>query len=145
MNMRCFDQFHSLYVTVWQQTPEHLFQNLGSESRNCRKFDFPLKKYGGRFFSGSDETLKVAKNYNLGFACWLFFVAVRSHQQPMHGCNLVSSLLSNFFIGKDCIVQMFRKWRKNIFNFKYFLFIAVFLHVSKSIFFSKGQGTLKVE
>ena len=32
---------------------------------------------------------------------------------------------------------------QNIFNFKYFLFIAVFLHVSKSIFYSKGQVAAK--
>ena len=66
------------------------------------------------FFSGSDETLKVAKIYDLGFVGWLFFVAVRSHQQPMHECNLESSLLSNFFIQKDFIVQIFRMGRKNL-------------------------------
>ena len=32
-----------------------------------------------------------------------------------------------------------------MFNFKYFLFVAVFLHVGSSIFHSKGQGTPKVE
>ena len=77
MNMRCFGQFHSLYVMVWQQTPEHFFQNLGSESRTCRKLDVPLKKnMAVEFFSGSDETLKVAQNYDLGFVGWLFFLAV---------------------------------------------------------------------
>ena len=77
---------------------------------------FHQKNMVVEFFSGSDKTLKVAKNYDLGFVGWLFFVVVRSHQQPMHGCNLESSLLSNLFIRKYFIVQMFRKWRKNLLN-----------------------------
>ena len=54
---------------VKQQTPEHIFRTLGSESRTCRKFDFPLKQKQKcvRIFSGSDKTLKKAKNYDLGF------------------------------------------------------------------------------
>ena len=39
------------------------------------------------FISGSDKTQKVAQNYDLGFVGGLFFVAVRSHKQSMHGCN----------------------------------------------------------
>ena len=93
-------------------TPRTPFLNLGYESRTYRKFVFHQKKYGGKIFSGSYKPLKVAKSLWFRF-CWLiFFVALRSHQQPMHGCNLESSLLSNFFIGKDFIVQMFRKWHK---------------------------------
>ena len=54
--MRSVNQTHSMYVTVGQQTPEHLFENLtiesiiGKEKQIC----FPSKKYGGRIFSGSD-------------------------------------------------------------------------------------------
>ena len=110
-----FNQFHSLYVTVWKQIPEHLFQNLGSEYRTCRKLDFSKKKnMMVKKISGSDKTVKVTKNYDSGFVGWFFFVAIRSHQQPMHGWNLESSLLPNFFIGKDFIVQMFRKWRQKL-------------------------------
>ena len=57
---------------------------------------------------------KWQKTYDLGFVGWFFLVAVRSHKQIMHGCNLESSLLSNFFIIKDFIVHMFRKWTKNL-------------------------------
>ena len=70
MNMRCFDQFYSLYVTIWQQTPEHLFQNLGSESRTCRKFYFPLKKYGGRIFFRKWWNSKSGQKLWFRF-CWL--------------------------------------------------------------------------
>ena len=52
-----------------KKNPEHLFQNLGSESRTCRQFDFPSKRnMVVDFFSESDKTLKVAKNHDLGFA-----------------------------------------------------------------------------
>ena len=75
---------------------------------------FHKKNMVVEFFSGSDKTLKVAKNYDLCFVGWLFFVALRSHQQPMHGCNLESSRLSSILIRKDFLVQSFRKWRKNL-------------------------------
>ena len=66
------------------------------------------------FFFGSDQTLNFSKN--LGFRwCWLtFFAVVTSNQKPMHGWNLESSVLSNFFIGNNFILQIFRKWRKNL-------------------------------
>ena len=88
------------------------FKTWAQNLELAENFIFHKKKYGGRIFSQSYKTLKVAKNYDLGFVGWLFFVAVRSHQRPLHGCNLESSLLSNFFIGKDFIVKMFSKWRK---------------------------------
>ena len=47
---------------------------------------FHLKEIVLEFFSGSDNTLKEAKHYDLGFVVD-FFVAVRSHQQPMHGAH----------------------------------------------------------
>ena len=65
MNMRCFGQFYSLYVMVWQQTPEHLFQNLGSESRTYRKFDFPSKKKVSQIFFRKWQNSKSGKkNYD---------------------------------------------------------------------------------
>ena len=67
-----FGQFHSLYVTVLKQTPEHIFktwaENLGQD---LQKIWFSLRKnMVVVFFSGSDKTLKVAKNLILRF-CWL--------------------------------------------------------------------------
>ena len=114
MIMRSFGQLYSLYVTVWQQAPEHFFLTWAKNLRLAKSLVVHQKKMVVEFFSGSDETLKVANNLWFRF-CWLIiFSAVRSHQQPMHGCILESSRLSNFFIGKDFIVQIFRKWRKNL-------------------------------
>ena len=47
----------------------------------------------------------------------------------MHGWNWESSLLSNFFIKKDLIVQIFRKWRENfpICNIIALIFFKMFL------------------
>ena len=56
-----------------------------------------------------DIMQKVAKNYDFGVIGQLFFVEVRSQQKLMYESNLEKSLLSNFFIGKDFIVQMFRE------------------------------------
>ena len=41
-----------------------------------------------------------------------FFVVVRSQQNPMYECNFESSLISNFFVRKDFIVQIFQKSQK---------------------------------
>ena len=51
-------------------------------------------------FSRSDETLKVAKIYDLGVVGWFFFVVVRSQHKPIYQCNLEPFLLSNCFTGK---------------------------------------------
>ena len=88
---------HGLTTNPWTpfSKPELRIQNL-------QKNRFSIKKnMVVGFFSRSDKTLKLAK----GVVGWLFFVTVRSHQQPMHGCNLESSLLLNFFIRKDFILQ----------------------------------------
>ena len=66
----CFGQFHSLYVMVWQQTPNIFFKTWAENIELAENFIFH-KKNGGRIFSGSDETLKVTKNYELGFVGWL--------------------------------------------------------------------------
>ena len=44
----------------------------------------------------------------------IYFVVVRSHQKPMYEWNLESSLLLNFFIRHNLIVQIFQKSRKNL-------------------------------
>ena len=113
---RSVGQTHSLYKKVWQQTPDHLlFSNLSVESRTWRQFGFPSKKnMVVEFFSAIDKTLKFSKNLGLRW-WWMFIIAVvRSHQKPMHGCNLDSSFHSNFFIGKDFKVKKIWKWRKNM-------------------------------
>ena len=59
------------------------------------------------FFSrNKKKTLKVTKN--LGFrCCWLIlFFYSEGQQKSIYECNLESSPISNFFIGKDCIVQI---------------------------------------
>ena len=76
------------------------FKTLAQNLELAENFICHQKNMVVEYFYGSDETLKVAQNYDLGFA---------GEEQPMHGCNLESSLLSNFFIGKYFIVQMFRK------------------------------------
>ena len=73
---------HGLTSNPW--TP---FSKPGLRINNLKKIKIK-KNMVVEFFSGIDETLKVAKNYDLGFVGWLFFVAMRSHQQQMHGCNL---------------------------------------------------------
>ena len=71
-------------------------------SSTWKKFGFPSRKYRVvEFFFGSGKILNVAKINDLGVVGWFFFVVVRSQQKPMYECNLESSLLSNFFIGKD--------------------------------------------
>ena len=62
-------------------------------------------------FSGSDETLKV---YDLGVVGWIIFVAMRGQHKPIYECNLESSLLTNFFIGKFFIVQIFGSDKKKL-------------------------------
>ena len=58
MIMGSFGQFHSLDVTVCQQTPENLFFKPELRIQDLQiNFVFHQKN----FFSGSDETLKVAK------------------------------------------------------------------------------------
>ena len=59
LNMRCFDQFHSLLVMAWQQTPEHPFQILGSESRTCIKLHFSSKLDGVGLVDNRPSTDKL--------------------------------------------------------------------------------------
>ena len=96
MIMRSFGQLYSLYVTVWQQTPEHFFKTWAKNLRLAKSLVVHQKKYGGRIFSGSDETLKVANNLWFRF-CWLiiFFTSV---EPP----------------ATNAWVQSFRKWHKNL-------------------------------
>ena len=86
------------------------------------------------FFPELTKPQKWQKICDLGFIAWLFFVAVRSHKQPMHGCSLEPSLLLNFFMWKDFIVQMFRKWCKNLPNCLWSL-IHILLDINNVLLF----------
>ena len=110
---RSVGQTHSLYITVWQQTPDNLFFN---PSVNSKKFGFPSNKnMPVEFFSGSDKTLKVFLKKLEFKSCWMIiFAELRSHQKPIRGCNLESSHLSNFFIEKGFYSANFPGVMKNL-------------------------------
>ena len=78
--------------------------------------------------------------------CWLI-IFCSSEEPPATNAWVQFSVITSFKLlhRKGFYSANVPEMTQNIFNFKYFLFIAVFLHVSKSIFYSKGQGTPKVE
>ena len=77
MNMRSFCNFHSLYVTVWQQTPDHIFKTSSKSLGLAENLVFNQKKYVVKKNSGIDRTLKVAKN--LWF--WFFWLIIWSSEE----------------------------------------------------------------
>ena len=54
----------------------------------------------------------MAKIYNLGIVGRFFFEVMRSQQNPINECSFKSSLIFNFFVKKDFIVQIFQKSQK---------------------------------
>ena len=95
MIMRSFGQLYSLYVTVWQQTPEHFFLNLSKRSKTCKKLVCPSKKrMVVEFFSGSDETLKVANNLWFRF-CWLI-IFFSSEEPPATNAWVQFRVITSF-------------------------------------------------
>ena len=58
---------------------------------------------------GGHKILKVAKNNDFGVVGWF---CCSSEQKTLFECNLESSLLWNFFIGRGIIVQISQEWTK---------------------------------
>ena len=105
MNMVYFGQFHSLYVTVWQQIPEHLFQNQGSESWNCSKFNFFIKKKcRGRIFFLKWRNSKSGKKTLFRF-CWLI-IFCSSEEPPATSAWMQLRFITSFkLLHRKAILQ----------------------------------------
>ena len=73
-----------------------------------------VKKAGREHFQKHQNPKSGKKIYDLCVVSRLFLVVVRCQQKPMYECNLESSVLLNFFVRKDFIVQIFRKLQKKL-------------------------------
>ena len=58
------------------KAPNIFFKTWAQNLEIAEIFIFHKKNMVAEFFSGSDKTLKVAKNYDLGFVGWLLTDAV---------------------------------------------------------------------
>ena len=97
-------------ILLFDNDPLNTFFETWAKSLGLLKNYFPSKKiWWYKYFPGGTKPHKWPSVFG-----WFFFVVVRSQQKEMYECNLESSLLSNFFNGKEFIVPIFWEWQKNL-------------------------------